>query len=154
MAEIVWLLEETVRAVHSRQISEHGGRPGIRDEGLLLSALARPQNLAAYGDPRTMGWWETRPEAWEACRRNPRPRVYSAVAPPHWVIPGWSVERIFWRFPVAVVLLSVLLSRFGLIGARLPAPPLTSRNSVWLFSGFGAVIQFPPPGCFAFESQT
>lgn len=51
MAEIVWLLEETVRAVHSRQISEHGGRPGIRDEGLLLSALARPQNLAAYGEP-------------------------------------------------------------------------------------------------------
>ena len=51
MAEIVWLLEETVRAVQSRQISEHGGIPGIRDEGLLLSALARPQNLAAYGDP-------------------------------------------------------------------------------------------------------
>ena len=49
--EIVWLLKEAVRAVHSRQISEHGGRPGIRDEGLLLSALARPQNLAAYGDP-------------------------------------------------------------------------------------------------------
>lgn len=49
MAEIVWLLEETVRAVHSRQISEHGGQPGIRDEGLLLSALAHPQNLAAYG---------------------------------------------------------------------------------------------------------
>ena len=51
MSEIIWLLEETVRAVHSRQISEHGGKPGIRDEGLLLSALARPQNLAAYGDP-------------------------------------------------------------------------------------------------------
>jgi death-on-curing protein len=51
MAEIVWLLEETVRAVHSRQLSEHGGKPGIRDEGLLLSALARPQNLIAYGDP-------------------------------------------------------------------------------------------------------
>jgi len=40
-----------VRAVHSHQISEHGDRPGIRDEGLLLSALARPQNLAAYGNP-------------------------------------------------------------------------------------------------------
>jgi len=51
MPEIIWLLEETVRAVHSRQISEHGGRPGIRDEGLLLSALARPQNLFVYGDP-------------------------------------------------------------------------------------------------------
>lgn len=51
MSEIIWLLEETVRAIHSRQISEHGGSPGLRDEGLLLSALARPQNLAAYGDP-------------------------------------------------------------------------------------------------------
>lgn len=51
MAEIVWLLEETVRAVHSRQISEHGGKPGVRDEDLLPSVLARPQNLAAYGDP-------------------------------------------------------------------------------------------------------
>ncbi len=51
MSEIVWLLEETVCAVHSRQISEHGGSPGIRDAGLLLSALARPQNLAAYKDP-------------------------------------------------------------------------------------------------------
>lgn len=51
MSEIIWLLEETVRAVHSRQISEHGGKSGVRDEGLLLSALARPQNLAAYGDP-------------------------------------------------------------------------------------------------------
>ena len=52
MAEIVWLLEEAVRAIHQRQIAEHGGGSGaehgggsgIRDEGLLLSALARPQN--------------------------------------------------------------------------------------------------------------
>jgi death-on-curing protein len=51
MTEIVWLLEETALAVHSRQTSEHGGKPGVRDEGLLFSALARPQNLAAYGDP-------------------------------------------------------------------------------------------------------
>jgi death-on-curing protein len=51
VTDIIWLLEETIRAVHSRQISEHGGSPGMRDEGLLLSALARPQNLAAYGDP-------------------------------------------------------------------------------------------------------
>jgi death-on-curing protein len=45
------LLEDTIRAVHTRQTNEHGGRPGIRDEKLLLSALARPQNLAAYGSP-------------------------------------------------------------------------------------------------------
>ncbi len=50
MADIVWLLDEAVRAIHERQIAEHGGSSGIRDEGLLLSALARPQNLLAYGE--------------------------------------------------------------------------------------------------------
>lgn len=48
--DVVWILEGTVSAIHSRQISEHGGSDGLRDEGLLLSALARPQNLLAYGE--------------------------------------------------------------------------------------------------------
>lgn len=52
MAQIVWLLEETVIAIHHRQISEHGGSEGLRDEGLLASALAHPQNLLAYAEPR------------------------------------------------------------------------------------------------------
>src|SRR6266852_6285151 len=52
MAQIVWLLEETVIAIHSRQISEHGGGEGLRDAGLLSSALARPRNLLAYTKPR------------------------------------------------------------------------------------------------------
>ncbi|MBC7910642.1 MAG: type II toxin-antitoxin system death-on-curing family toxin [Pyrinomonadaceae bacterium] len=51
MAQIIWLLEETVRAIQERQSREHGGSPGLRDEGLLLSALARPQHLMAYGEP-------------------------------------------------------------------------------------------------------
>ena len=51
MAPIVWLLEETVIAIHQRQISEHGGSEGLRDEGLLASALARPQNFLAYAQP-------------------------------------------------------------------------------------------------------
>ena len=51
MAEIVWLLEATVRAIHYRQLAEHGGSEGLRDEGVLLSALARPQNLLAYDEP-------------------------------------------------------------------------------------------------------
>ena len=50
MPKIVWLLEETLRAIHHRQIAEHGGSEGLRDEGLLSSALARPQNLLAYGE--------------------------------------------------------------------------------------------------------
>ena len=48
--EIVWIKTEFVFAVHRRQIAEHGGIDGIRDEGLLLSALARPENLFAYGE--------------------------------------------------------------------------------------------------------
>ena len=51
MAPIVWLLEETVIAIHHRQISEHGGGEGLRDEGLLASALSRPQNFLAYAQP-------------------------------------------------------------------------------------------------------
>ena len=51
MTKIVWLLEETLTAIHYRQIAEHGGSEGLRDEGLLSSALARPQNLLAYGEP-------------------------------------------------------------------------------------------------------
>ena len=51
MTKIVWLLEETIIAIHHRQIAEHGGGEGLRDEGLLSSALARPQNLFAYDQP-------------------------------------------------------------------------------------------------------
>ena len=46
----LWLREDVVVAMHSEQIAEHGGRTGIRDSGLLSSALARPQNQAAYGE--------------------------------------------------------------------------------------------------------
>jgi death-on-curing protein len=45
-----WLDEDTVLAIHEAQIAEHGGAPGVRDSGLLASALARPQNAAAYSD--------------------------------------------------------------------------------------------------------
>jgi len=48
---VVWVREDVVLAIHLRQLAEHGGGEGIRDEGLLQSALARPQNLLAYGDP-------------------------------------------------------------------------------------------------------
>ncbi len=45
-----WLLPKTVAAIHDLQIKEHGGSTGIRDERLLESALARPENLFAYGN--------------------------------------------------------------------------------------------------------
>jgi death-on-curing protein len=48
MKEPVWVLDEVVPAIHSRQLAEHGGDNGTRDEGLLASALARPRQIFAY----------------------------------------------------------------------------------------------------------
>ena len=47
----VWLDPAVLQAVHDEQLAEHGGAAGVRDAGLFESALGRPQNLAAYGDP-------------------------------------------------------------------------------------------------------
>jgi len=46
-----WLLEAAVNAMHGELIAAHSGGLGVRDAGLLSSALARPQNQAAYGKP-------------------------------------------------------------------------------------------------------
>lgn len=51
MSDWVWIMRSVVIAAHLEQLAEHGGAAGIRDAGLLDSALARPENLVAYGDP-------------------------------------------------------------------------------------------------------
>lgn len=51
MREPVWVLREAVHALHGRLLSEFGGAAGIRDEGMLESALSRPLNRFAYGSP-------------------------------------------------------------------------------------------------------
>lgn len=47
----IWIDRALALAIHERQLAEHGGIVGVRDEGLLDSALAKPQQLDAYGDP-------------------------------------------------------------------------------------------------------
>jgi death on curing protein len=47
----VWLSQQLVLAIHDEQLAEHGGSTGLRDPGLLDSALARPLNRAGYGEP-------------------------------------------------------------------------------------------------------
>lgn len=47
----VWLSRQLILAIHDEQLAEHGGALGVRDEGLLESALARPLNRASYGEP-------------------------------------------------------------------------------------------------------
>lgn len=47
----IWLDRSVMLAVHDEQLAEHGGASGVRDEGMFDSAMSRPQNLAAYGEP-------------------------------------------------------------------------------------------------------
>lgn len=50
--EIEWVLEDVVHLFHAAQLAEHGGGEGIRDTGLLESALNRPRQLFEYGGSR------------------------------------------------------------------------------------------------------
>ena len=51
MKEPYWLTRDECLALHDMMLAQYGGCPGIRDEGLLESALARPQQLHHYGKP-------------------------------------------------------------------------------------------------------
>ena len=51
MKEPIWLNRADCLAIHELMLSQHGGLAGVRDEGLLESALSKPQNLFAYGSP-------------------------------------------------------------------------------------------------------
>lgn len=51
MDGITWLRNDLVIAIHRRQLAEHGGGDGVRDAGLLDSALWKPKSLNDYGDP-------------------------------------------------------------------------------------------------------
>ena len=51
MKEPEWVLREVVFAAHEQSLAQFGGSAGVRDEGLLDSALGKPLNLFAYGKP-------------------------------------------------------------------------------------------------------
>ena len=46
-----WISKRALLLLHDESLAQHGGASGIRDDGLLESALARPENLFAYGSP-------------------------------------------------------------------------------------------------------
>ncbi len=54
MDEPIWIDKPETLIAHSRQLAEHGGSDGIRDESLLDSALAKPRNVFAYEDGATL----------------------------------------------------------------------------------------------------
>ena len=51
MSDWRWVNRQVLLLLHDESLAEHGGAPGLRDEGLLDSALARPLNLALYEEP-------------------------------------------------------------------------------------------------------
>jgi len=51
VTEYNWLRQDVVIAIHERVLADHGGQSGIRDPGLLDSALARPRQIFAYDQP-------------------------------------------------------------------------------------------------------
>ncbi len=51
MDDPIWISSKLASAIHRRQLAEHGGAEGVRDQGLLESALGRPRHLFAYSDP-------------------------------------------------------------------------------------------------------
>ena len=55
MTEWKWINRQVLLLLHDESLAEHGGASGLRDEGLLESALARPLNLALYGEPDVAG---------------------------------------------------------------------------------------------------
>lgn len=56
MKQPVWVRQDVVLAMHGELLREHGGPEGVRDMGLLESALARPLNIFAYSEePPSLG---------------------------------------------------------------------------------------------------
>lgn len=51
MSDWTWVDAAVALAIHDEQLAEHGGASGVRDMGAFESAMARPVNLAAYGEP-------------------------------------------------------------------------------------------------------
>ena len=55
MSEWKWINRQVLLLLHDESLAEHGGASGLRDDGLLASALARPLNLALYEAPDAAG---------------------------------------------------------------------------------------------------
>jgi death-on-curing protein len=54
MKEPIWVLPEIVASLHQMLLAEHGGSPGVRDQGLLDSALSRPRQRFSYSEDHSI----------------------------------------------------------------------------------------------------
>lgn len=96
MGEPVWVRDDVVLAIHRRQLAEHGGGEGIRDPGLLDSALARPKNLLAYSAEVPDLALLAASYAWGLVRNHPfvdgNKRTAYVVCRTFLILNGWELE--------------------------------------------------------------
>lgn len=107
-ANWLWIATEVATAAHLEQIAEHGGGEGVRDAGLLESAMARPRNLADYGDPD--GSALAAAYAYGIARNHPfvdgNKRTAAVVAETFLALNGWSLVATDAELVVAFVALA------------------------------------------------
>jgi prophage maintenance system killer protein len=86
--EPVWIKDEVVLAIHQRQLAEHGGSGGVRDEGLLASALARTKNLLVCSEKKA------------AIDKEGRLLMRKALSRIHWTSNGTSLPLRYRSFRI------------------------------------------------------
>lgn len=108
MADWLWIADGVAEAIHAEQLAEHGGAGGVRDAALLASALARPRNLAAYGDPDTAALAAA--YAYGIARNHPfvdgNKRTAAVVSETFLVLNGWVLTATDAELVVAFLALA------------------------------------------------
>lgn len=93
--EPIWISEGLALAIHERQLAEHGGGTGIRDKGMLESAMARPRQLYAYGGPNTANPDLAAAYAFGLARNHPfvdgNKRTAYVVCRTFLILNGWDI---------------------------------------------------------------
>jgi death-on-curing protein len=104
----LWIATEVALAAHAEQLAEHGGGQGVRDTGLLASAMARPRNLADYTDPDAAALAAA--YAFGIARNHPfvdgNKRTAAVVAETFLVINGYRLTANDAELVVAVIALA------------------------------------------------
>jgi death-on-curing protein len=95
-------------AAHAEQLAEHGGGEGVRDPGLLESAMARPQNLALYGKPDVAALAAA--YAYGIARNHPfvdgNKRTAAVISETFLVLNGWQLSATDAELVVAILALA------------------------------------------------
>lgn len=104
----IWVATDVARAAHVEQLAEHGGAAGVRDDGLLESAMARPLNLAEYGEPDAAALAAS--YAWGIARNHPfadgNKRTAAVVAETFLVLNGFTLLASDAELVVAILALA------------------------------------------------